>query len=112
MLLCLDSEPDRPGVLPRARVSPDSAPPSAAFLSALETPPFALQSPPRNGLKKDDTGADSSDREPEQAEAVGASTRGAWAPRMSPSMQQHLVETLVEAFGVLSAADAADRRER
>lgn len=98
----MHSEPDRPRVLPRARVSPDSAPPPPAFLSALKTPPFNLQSPMRGGGRELSAAA----------EAAVAGAREEGIEGLVPYIPPGLVENLVEAFGALSAADATDKRER
>lgn len=82
-------------------MSPDSAPLPPSFLSALESPPFNLQSPPRGGGKLSAA-----------AEAAVATAREEGTPGLIPYVPQGLVKPLVEAFGVLSAADATDKRVR
>ncbi|CAM9280265.1 unnamed protein product, partial [Ectocarpus sp. 13 AM-2016] len=101
VIVCLHSEPENPRVLPRGRVSPDSAPLPPSFLSALESPPFNLQSPPTGGGKLSAA-----------AEAAVATAREEGTPGLIPFVPQGLVKPLVEAFGVLSAADATDKRVR
>ncbi|CAN0118223.1 unnamed protein product, partial [Ectocarpus sp. 12 AP-2014] len=101
VIVCLHSEPENPRVLPRGRVSPDSAPLPPSFLAALESPPFNLQSPPRGGGKLSAA-----------AEAAVATAREEGIPGLIPFVPQGLVKPLVEAFGVLSAADATDKRVR
>lgn len=101
VIICLHSEPGTPRVLPRGRVSPDSAQHPASFLAALETPPVNPQSP--------------SVREKElspAAEAAVAAARNKGTPGLVPYVPECLAGTLVEAFGVLSAADATDKRDR
>lgn len=102
MIVCLHSEPDTPRVLPRGRVSPDSTAPSASFLSALKSPPLNLQSPSRGGSRELSAAA----------EAAVAAARAEGTPGLVPYVPEGLVKPLVEAFGVLSAADAADKRVR
>lgn len=103
VIVCIHSEPDTPRVLPRARVSPDTAAPPASFLSALKSPPFNLQSPLRPGAARELSAA---------AEAAVEAAREEGAPGLIPYVPEGLVEPLVEAFGVLSAADASDKRPR
>ena len=105
MIVCIHSEPDIPRVLPRARVSPDAAAPSASFLSALKSPPFNLQSPLRPGGGREQQLSAA-------AEAAVAAAREEGAPGLIPYVPEGLVEPLVGAFGVLSAADASDKRPR
>lgn len=101
VIVCLHSEPDSPRVLPRGRVSPDSAEHPAAFLAALETPPMNPQSP--SGRGKELSAA---------AEAAVAAARKKGTPGLVPYVPECLAGTLVEAFGVLAAADATDKRNR
>lgn len=101
VIVCLHSEPDSPRVLPRGRVSPDSAEHPAAFLAALETPPMNPQSP--SGRGKELSAA---------AEAAVAAARKKGTPGLVPYVPECLAGTLVEAFGVLAAADATDKRDR
>ncbi|CAM9143892.1 unnamed protein product [Scytosiphon promiscuus] len=102
VIVCLHSEPDTPRVLPRGRVSPDSAPLATPFLSSLKSPPYQPQSPSRVG----GTGLSAA------AEAAVAAAKELGTPGLVPYVPQGLVEPLVEAFGVLSAADASDKRAR
>eukprot|EP00752_Nemacystus_decipiens_P002251 g2132.t2 len=104
VIVCIHSEPDTPRVLPRARVSPDAAAPPASFLSALKSPPFNLQSPLRHGGREQQLSA--------AAQAAVAAAREEGAPGLIPYVPEGLVEPLVDAFGVLSAADASDKRPR
>lgn len=101
VIVCLHSEPDSPRVLPRGRVSPDSAEHPAAFLAALENPPMNPQSP--SGRGKELSAA---------AEAAVAAARKKGTPGLVPYVPECLAGTLVEAFGVLAAADATDKRDR
>lgn len=101
VIVCLHSEPGSPRVLPRGRVSPDSAEHPAAFLAALETPPTNPQSPLGRG--KELSAA---------AEAAVAAARKKGTPGLVPYVPEGLAGTLVEAFGVLAAANATDKRDR
>lgn len=112
MVVCLHAEPDRPRVLPRARVSPDDAPPSTAFLSALESPPFVHKSPSRDRACNESNSAESGGQGSGQAETPPAGMQEANTPEAVSDAHHGLITTLVEAFGVLSAADSTDNRER
>lgn len=83
-------------------MSPDSAPLATPFLSALKSPPFQLQSPSRGGGKELSPAA----------EAAVAAAKEMGTPGLVPYVPEGLVEPLVEAFRVLSAADASDKRVR
>lgn len=101
VVVCLHSEPEKPRVLPRGRLSPETAPLPANFLSALETPPFNLQSPRREGRRLSAA-----------AEASVAAAKMEGRAGIVPYVPEGLIGTLVEAFSVLSAADASDKREK
>lgn len=101
VIVCLHSEPGSPRVLPRGRVSPDSAEHPTAFLAALETPPMNPQSPSARGKQLSAA-----------AEAAVAAARKKGTPGLVPFVPECLAGTLVEAFGVLAAADATDKRDR
>lgn len=101
VVVCLHSEPDSPFVLPRTRVSPDTAPLPPAFLSALKTPPFNAPSPMRSGREFSPV-----------AEAAIAAAQEEGKPGLIKYVPDGLVGPIVDAFGVLSAADATDKRER
>lgn len=114
MVVGLHSEPDRPRVLPRGRVSLADAPLPNAFLSALKTPPVALSSPlARSQMSSASVSSlgGLGGMSAEAQDAVAAAT-AAGTPGLVPYIPQDLVSTLVEAFGVLSSADATDKRPK
>lgn len=83
-------------------MSPDSTAPPANFLSALKSPPLNLQSPLRGGSRELSAAA----------EAAVAAAKAEGTPGLVPYVPAGLVEPMVKAFGVLSAADASDKRAR
>lgn len=83
-------------------MSADSTTPSTSFLSALKSPPLNLQSPLRGGSRELSAAA----------EAAVAAAKAEGTPGLVPYVPEGLVEPLVKAFDVLSAADASDKRVR
>lgn len=114
MVVCLHSEPERPRVLPRGRVSLANAPLPSAFLSALKTPPGALSSPlARSHMSSASVSSlGSSDGMSAAAQAAVAAMTAAGTPGLVPYVSQDLISILVEAFGVLSSVDATDKRSK
>lgn len=80
-------------------MSPEFAPLSAAFLSALKSLPFSSPSPSKGATNREGFPAE---EESDERGQVG----------LIPVLPESLVEPLVGAFSTLAMADTSDKRDR